>query len=195
MITSDEVEALASVLDSDFANWRGSLTVVERCDLAHYQGWGYFHINRALRGVDDPKLTPIILHQVGLAVANIDAAIAKASLARDVSVFRGVIDGPATLGMAIADATPGTTFRQTAYLSTSIDPRAALTKAGKTPTSLVMKIEVPAGQPAAWMGQIGKKSYRGEFELLLPRQLPIRTLDLAECGNLPMLHVEVIVDE
>lgn len=91
--------------------------------------------------------------------------------------------------------TPGVSFSDQAYLSTSLDPAAARTKAGNTPTSLIFKIEVPVGQSAAWFGQLGKKTYRLEYELLLPRQSRLLVLDFDRCSTLPTFHVEVMANE
>jgi hypothetical protein len=191
----DDLEELALLLDKDFEGWRSSLSPAEKCDLAYYQAWGFDRINRFLRGAFDPSVTPATLRQVSSAIKNIDSALQRTSMRRSVTVFRGVVDGPATLGVPLSDVTSGIAFGDQAYLSTSLDAAAARTKAGNTPTSLAFKIEVPVGQSAAWFGQLGKKAYRLEYELLLPRQSRLLVLDFDQCSALPTLHVEVMANE
>jgi hypothetical protein len=192
--TADELEALARLLDREFEQWRANLTPGERCDLTYYQAWGFDRINRSLRGIDQ-NLQSDVVRRVALSIRSIDAALEKTSLERPLTVYRGVVDGPATLGKPPSDVSPGETFVDDAYLSTSLDVKAATSKAGKTATSLILKIDVPVGQQAAWFGQLGKKAYRTEYELLLPREVKLKVLDLGMCGTLPMLHVAVTTDE
>ena len=194
VLDDDELEALAQLLDGDFESWRGQLTPAELCDLRYYQASGFWHINRYLRRLYDVEPSEGTLRQVSSAISNIDAALRRIALVRSLTVYRGVVDGPRTLGMPLEDATPTAHFADQAYLSTSLDLRAAKSKAADTQTSLILQIDVPLGQSAGWFGLLGKNIYRSEYEVLLPRQVRMEVVDLGQCGSVPMLHVKVVTD-
>jgi hypothetical protein len=189
VLTDAELEALAKAVDTDFAQWVESLTPGEKAELRYYQGFGYDRINPALRSLQRATTDPEALRKIDIAIEKIDSAISKGATARDLTVYRGVADSSLTLGSPIDSIALGSTFRDPAYLSTSLSPRAALVKAGTRPAPAVMQIDVPSGTPAAWFGTLGKKTYRAEYELLLSRESTIEVLDLGTCESLPMLHV------
>jgi hypothetical protein len=189
-MTDPAIDTTANLLDEEFSEWSAGLTPGERCDLRYYQANGYTRINGFLRRTGAP-LDEDKKRVVDIALTNIDAAMDKGELVRPVTVYRGVRDGAATLGMPVEDALPGTEFTDFGYASTSLDPAAAVTKAGPADGSLMLQISLTLGQHAAWMPAIAHV-HRREYELLLPRGTWFRVVSSTTSEKPPMITLEVV---
>ena len=144
------------------------MTPEEARTLASYRHAGFVKVNAGLRKTDG-EVPP---GPAGKIVTNIDSAMSRSQLTSDVSVQRGIGNGPAMFGDHWQGNLTGTTFIDHGFVSTTTDHRIAGEFAqrpgipdGRGATAT---ISVPAGTSAI---QLSAKGPFQEAELLLDRGL------------------------
>jgi hypothetical protein len=143
------------------------MTPEEAKALSSYRERGFVKVNGDLRKNDGEPTKP----DTQKAVATIDAAMSRSQLMNDVSVERGISNGPAMFGDRWQGDLTGTTFVEHGYTSTTTDHNIASEFADRIPgvsDGGLARISVPSGTSAI------KLSDRGPFqeaELLLDRGL------------------------
>lgn len=141
-----------AALSRDYADWKHRLSATERGAIGAYKGDAGKAINAALRRGAPGRLLADV-------VAGLDAAIAKAAVPRDMTVWRGVKDLRFMRGLAVGDV-----IEEKAYTSTSIRKKTAKDFRGDG----LLVISVPEGYPAAYIHHVPSVTNR-QFELLLRR--------------------------
>lgn len=192
----DEAHEWAS---RNYQKWAASLTEDEQRELRDYQYSYHRDINGMLRNDEE------IVGDWRVMVDEIDRAIARGVLSRDVVAYRGFS------GDYLADNLDdlvGGTITDNGYTSTSLDPsigdkfRRWAAEEGKTP--IIAEIRAPKGTRGAYMpvlrdtSEDGYEYYKNEYELLLPRGTTLRIVststDVDENNNTFRRMVMEIVD-
>jgi hypothetical protein len=144
-----------------------TLTPEEIDAVWEYSGPGYRRINAFLRGEeagDDALRRTVEL---------IDSAIAKAKLATDLVLYRGIGEPGATMwrerGLRV-----GQRRTDVAFVSTSADPTVANLFSDTPPDGLILRIQAVAGTCA--LNMTSYSAYPNEAEYLLPRGTTVRVL-------------------
>ena len=132
------------------------LTLAERDALKVYTSNQYRTINRTLRFSDVPGRNTTI----GRTVAEIDSALERSVIPRDVVVGRTFNGGFLQGEIAAGNLKVGSTISDRAFVSTS-------TAINSSPSAAVMIIKVPKGSRGLALQHIS--NYPEERELLLPR--------------------------
>lgn len=146
----------------------------EKASLKEYTGDGYESINKKLRAGGKPT---------GDAV-EMDKAFASASLSHDMQVYRGfTLDGrtPPKIGSKMQD---------NAYVSTSHGQRRAEGFLSRKDESVLVKIKVPKGSKAIYIGKNSK--YGNEQELLLDRGAQMKFTSRKKVGNVWHYEAELV---
>jgi len=186
------VDGIAARLDADFAAWRASLSFGEVAELRLYQSTGYLTLNTFLRneqtGYDDEALA-----RIDSRIETIDAGISKGRVASPLRVYRGLRDPEAVFGTDDLQTLIGEFTAEPAYLSTSLDPVVAVGMTITAASPLLIVLDVPAGQEAAWLGLAGDPKRRREFELLLPRRTRIKIEGTGTYSGTQSLEGSVVV--
>jgi ADP-ribosyltransferase exoenzyme len=185
-----EPAELTAQLDEDFSEWLASLRPSELAELRLYQGVGYLRVNGELRGTIPAEGEA--LRRVLLSIEDIDSAIEKGRLMRDVCVYRGIRRALEVFGVASLDELVGQTARDPGYMSTTVDADVAVRMVLDGDDPAVIELRVGAGEHAAWLGLAGQRSRRGEAELLLRRRTGLLVDEIAALGDLPMIRATVV---
>ena len=153
-------EQATDAFAEQYDKWESKLTESQRDAIGMYTSDGYKPINQMLRG----ELTKAEVKDAGqdftmginAAVKSLDAGIAKYNLDQPIRVYRSVDENM----RAQLDAALGGTFRDSAYMSTSVTPRDG---------DIIIQIDVPPGKGhGAWVDPLAQ--YGGdENEFLLAR--------------------------
>lgn len=159
------------------ASWKSGLSQGEHDAFRTYTGESYGPINAQLRSGQGAK-API--------VKEMDAAMSKASLSEKTVVYRGVSD-PGKLGLG-GEKSVGTTIRDPAFMSTSVNGKLAAKYAGKG--GAVLKITAPKGAHGASMGGISR--YPKEHEVLFARGSGVRITKVTKEGGRTVYHGELV---
>lgn len=157
--------------------------------LSGYQGSDFANINRRLRG--QPLKSGLLNAALtDAAVADIDAAMAASTLARETLVYRGVEDARTMFGARLDGDLTGLEWREDAYVSTSADRAMAEGFAATLGNSgLVMRILTPKGT-----GAVQVSGLKLEAEILLRRGMRFRVI--RDRGRSPvdgLRHIDVEV--
>ena len=151
-----------------------SLNRSEQDAIKAYTGDDYETINKKLRSGGPPS---------GHAV-EMDKALAKSSLSHDMEVHRGfTLEGrpPPKIGSVMQD---------NAYMSTSHGQRRAEGFTSRTDESVLMKVKVPKGSKAIYVG--GNSKYGNEQELLLDRGAQVKFTSRKKIGNVWHYEAELV---
>lgn len=157
--------------------------------LSGYQGSDFANINRRLRG--QPLKSGLLNTALtDAAVADIDAAMAASTLARETLMYRGVEDARTMFGARLGGDLTGLEWREDAYMSTSADRAMAEGFAATLGDSgLVMRILTPKGA-----GAVQVSGLKLEAEILLHRGMRFRVI--RDRGRSPvdgLRHIDVEV--
>ncbi len=147
----------------------------EKTSLKEYTGDGYESINKNLRSGGKPT---------GAAV-EMDKAFSSSSLSHDMEVHRGF-----TLGGGRKPPKIGSTMQDNAYMSTSHGQRRAEGFLSRKDESVLMKIRVPKGSKAIYIGKNSK--YGNEQELLLDRGAQVKFTSRKKVGNVWHYEAELV---
>lgn len=147
----------------------------EKASLKEYTGDGYENINKKLRAGGKPT---------GAAV-EMDKAFASSSLSHDMEVHRGF-----TLGGGRKPPKIGSTMQDNAYMSTSHGQRRAEGFLSRKDESVLVKIKVPKGSKAIYIGKNSK--YGNEQELLLDRGAQMKFTSRKKVGNVWHYEAELV---
>lgn len=143
------------------------MTPEEAKALSSYRAAGFVKVNGDLRK-NDGQTTSAATEKI---VAPIDAAMSRSQLTSDVSVERGISNGPAMFGDRWQGDLTGTTFVDQGFVSTTTDHTIASEFADRIPgvsDGGLSRISVPAGTSAIKLSDQGPFQ---EAELLLDRGL------------------------
>lgn len=153
----------------DTAQSRG-FTEQEQIELQDYAEGNYKNLNEYLR--DPSSIRASLGVEYDSQISTIDAAIEKSTLARDVTVYRGV-QHP-TLARN-ADKLVGRTVESPSFMSTTMNPDVAKSFAGYSQSSVVLKLTAKKGTKALNMEPFKKSAMnRGEAEVLFGRGSRVR---------------------
>jgi hypothetical protein len=142
-------------------------TLAERGALMYYTGMGYSEINGVLRGEEKPNIA------LRLVIKALDKALGRATLASDLTVYRGTrgaLDG------LLQKIEPGTILDDRAFMSTSRLYQIAKSSFGGP----VMEIKMRAGQNALDVSTYSLTPL--EQEVLLPRGVQLRYIGKGDSG-------------
>jgi hypothetical protein len=143
-------------------------SLTERAALMYYSGLGYSEINSPLRKDETPNIA------VRLAIKALDKALGRATLATDLTVYRGT---RGALDKLLQTIEPGAIIDDPAYMSTSRLYELALANFGGP----VMEIQMRAGQRALDMSPYSFTPL--EQEVLLPRGVQLRYIGKGNSGR------------
>jgi DNA-binding NarL/FixJ family response regulator len=168
-----KVQGLKGKVEEDEwqAAWKsqlGKLAKNESNAVTEYTASGYHKLNKALRGIEgkpNTKLTELL-----------DAALAKGSVPRDITVTRGLRE------FNLESLKVGGVITDKGYVSTSIGKGAF----GGTQ----LKIKVPKGSQALYVADIS--AYKKEKELLLPRDSQFKVTKITQKGPKQIIEVELL---
>jgi hypothetical protein len=152
------------------ADWRKGLSEPEHFELRRYTGQIYNVVNQDLRTDPDKWAKDKIIQ-------TLDAALSKASLKEDTTVYRGVSD-LSKLGIDPSNAV-GHTIKDHAYMSTSLSAKSAEKYAGTS--GGIIKINAPSGSKGASVGGITR--YPKEAEILFKRGSGIKIRKVTKQKN------------
>ncbi len=153
------------------------ITASQRAALVEYRRSTAFDVNAFLRG----ETTTMDKVDIDRITGHIDAAIAKASLDKNVTVYRGI---PMDLHLETGDI-----LRDPAFLSTTFNPEQAVFNFSMGPgnKSTVLQIEVPKGHHGLYTEGLAPRGYEmgagQEQELLLPRNTKIHITGVVNRQN------------
>lgn len=204
----EEVHPIVAKMEgmrSDFGEWLSNVSFDEQLALGNYQSSQHEDINHLLlhpSGVDEngkviiSKFThrpliekePLIMSRV----QDIDAAISKATLTKDLSVMRGVKPGRNTLykKFQAGELKPGDVVTEASYISTTINPTVSSSWASQD--GILLHLDLKKGQKAAPLYlATGYSPVEGEF--LLPRgsSYRVKSIEKDDRGR-PVIRAEVV---
>lgn len=173
--------------------WSDSLTGGEREAVRRYQsvGWGYAAVNSTLRG--RPAMRSFSAVWVEEVIAGLDSAIAKGAVPHPVTAYRamrGTNDLMRSIEAAAADRLP---FIDPGFCSVTLssEERSFAEFWGKSSRRVLMKVEIPAGTPAAFpaaaTGELG-----GQLELVLQKSSSFEILGIEEVEGVTHVKVRLI---
>jgi hypothetical protein len=170
-------------MTDSYREWNDGLSKKEFDAVAKYQAAGHFEMNGHLRsGKPNNK-------KVRSDVANLDAAMSKTSVPRDLVVHRGTDPNVYKNELGPDPSTwVGKTFTDKGFMSTTVDPEQAF---GGTES----EIRVPKGSKGSWLGDLkGREQLNVEQELLLPRNTKLRIVGVTvdKSGEATKIITEVI---
>ena len=113
----------------------------------------------------------------------LDSALAKSVLKKDITVYRGMNISEEQLGKL----QKGTIFTDRAFISTS---RSRSTAQQFVHNGVLTEIKLPAGSRA--LNVMPFSSFRGEMEVLVPRNAKLKIIDFSSTGNKRVLKLELI---
>ena len=148
------------------AGWDRGLTSQEEAAIRAYTGHEYSDINGYLRGHNmDPAAIASILEKV----SHLDSALAKAALAKDTRVYRGISD---LRNLGLSERTlVGATIHDKGFMSTSTSRESARAFGG-TMGGVLVRIRAPKGSRG---GSVKRLSiHKGEGEVLFARGSRVR---------------------
>lgn len=185
----DALDAPTFGLDRRGAARPTAFTQAMADSLSGYQGSDFANINRRLRG--QPLKSGLLNAALtDAAVADIDAAMAASTLARETLMYRGVEDAGTMFGARLDGDLTGLEWREDAYVSTSADRAMAEGFAATLGDSgLVMRILTPKGT-----GAVQVSGLKLEAEILLHRGMRFRVI--RDRGRSPvdgLRHIDVEV--
>jgi len=144
-------------MSKSYDSWHKGMTERENDGLITYQTSNYLQINGHLRGGKK------ISEENQEAIKNIDKALSKATVPRDVTVYRGI--EVETLSDLLGSDQPGwvgQTIEDKAYISTTVNKK-------RTFPGVSMEIRVPKGSKGGYLGNLPGGVHNNEQELLLGR--------------------------
>jgi hypothetical protein len=175
-------------MSSGAHEWAQSLSGSERKAVEYYQSSEYRPINAALRDGDTKALRPY-----ADVTKPLDAALNRATLGRDVTVYRYAKAGG---GDALLNAPVGSIVHEPGYLSTSIDPAHVAKWAGYAKEEgepvAIAEIHVPQGTHAAYLGEHVLSTLGQEQELLIQRgaRMIVKSKHIDDAG-IPHVRLEL----
>lgn len=186
-----------------FRNLARDITPGELDAVGDYRGSGYHEINRFLRKgeaearqflVDDGQSSGYIkrrLNEIPDVADRIDRAVARATLDRDVVLWRGM----STKSLGDLDRLTGTIITDNGFASTSLHQRVADSFVGyaaeEGKDAAVVRILAPRGANALPVDTLFGQSWEEEF--LLPRGSRFRVISVNKAaGDAPVITVEIV---
>lgn len=152
----------------DLANAQyDKLSEDELAALFKYTGTGYIPINRTLRGAE---LQHPYTWDIKDAIQKLDSVVDKASLPKELTVYRGVRD------VHLNGIKPGDLITDKGFISTSTEMGVAFgfgTRTGDVPHTGLFKIQLPTGSHAALA-----TGFSTEQEVILPRDSVYRVTNV-----------------
>lgn len=156
-----------SIFDKSVKEWRGAITTKEDNAVYEYTGDLYDPLNGALRGIKgygDPS-------SFDTEIQELDSALSKFNLTRNISVYRGV-SSAAFGGGDIPEV--GTILQDKGYMSTTVKKSVAAT----FDKGYILKINVPKGKGrGAYVRSISQ--YSNEHEFLMKRSSKLKVTGTA----------------
>ena len=143
-----------AALSRDYAGWARDLDEAERAAIGLYK-----QVDGAAGKAINAGLRRGKAHLFGETIDTLNAAIAKASVPRDMTVWRGVKDLAFLRGVGVGDV-----ITEKGYTSTSIRKKTAKDFRGDG----LLVISVPQGYPAAYVHHVPNVTNK-QFELLIRR--------------------------
>lgn len=135
--------------------WAAVVTQAENAAIHEYTGTHYTYVNATLRGLYSPPADA--LADVRRITKNVNAGIAKYTGERPPVVWRGL-----SADVGIQNLKAGAIFEETAFMSTSLDPRTAVQAFAKS-DGIVMEIIPKSGAAVERLS-----ANMGENEWLMP---------------------------
>jgi len=174
-----------------------NLSKAEDQAVRSYQGYGYETINGTLRSgrrgdADERRI-----------VRDLDSAMERSRLTEPVTTYRGMVAPPGSHAASFIDGLrPGSTFTDSAYTSTTVDPKGVqrfLGNLGPQPRGtrqVQMTVRVPAGSRGIYMNRAapprGYTNFTKEYELLLARGGSYRVVSRSDKGTTTTIEVEYV---
>jgi hypothetical protein len=199
----DSEDAAVAWREGTFPNLAREISPDELDAVGDYRGSGYHEINRFLRKgeaearqflVDDGQQPSYIkgrLAEIPDVAARIDRAIARASLDRDVVLWRGM----STKSLGDLDRLTGSIITDNGFASTSLYRRTADSFVGYAAEegreAAVVRMLAPRGASALPVDSLYGQSW--EEEMLLPRGSRFRVISVDRTsGDAPIITMELV---
>jgi hypothetical protein len=150
-----------------YQEWWDSLNPDEQRALRMYQDMTHGSINHYLR--EGTAHQPYTEAQLQGMIKDLDRALARGRLGRDVTVYRGVYSARVVYGTT-PEGLVGRTIHDKGFHSTSLSRKIAQEDfAGRHPEAVTFRIQVPKGSKGGYLGSLGSRDMVHEREFLLPR--------------------------
>lgn len=162
-----------------YKKWSDGLTADQMAAIGDYTSTGHRNLNEQLRNGDSLKDYTKSLAK------DLDAALAKGSTPRDMTVFRSA---GRTAYTQVKDLPLGAVFDDLGYGSSSIDRDLGF---GGVDGRLQMTIQIPQGAPGAYVDHISSNG-GSEKEFLIPRGARYQILSTDFSGVTPQMTVRML---
>lgn len=181
----------------EFADWRSSLSEQERDALVSYGRGGFDDANRYHRG--DVSLSETEEAKAKELTPLLDAAIAKHATTAPVVAHRRIVEGAAETVIAEGDSLVGGELEYAGYTSTTLNENYTSSYAHNwralDPTTddiAILRLTVPKGTPAAYLGDGLNPNFEDEAELILGRNTAMRVTAVGREEGVFTIDAEVV---